>query len=319
MKMNVKSILSQHFFLLVLVLSASSLSCKQKPQVNTVPWTQGVIFDRVIEVVLENTDYEKALAQPYLNGLAKEGALLTDFQGLFHPSYGNYLAMIGGRSFNTFLDNQKNIDAPHLGDLLEAGKFTWKNYAEAYPGNCYLGSGKGTYARKHVPFLSFTSVQNDPARCARVVEGKEFRIDLDAGVLPNFSFYSPDLDNDGHDTDVDYGANWLKGFLEPILADSELMKRTLIVVTFDESKTYLGNHIYTLLIGGMVVPGSQESGRLNHYNVLRTIEDNFALGTLKQQDARVSPLTSIWTPQANEALTAVFGADYLVQKQMTVE
>lgn len=319
MKSRLQVTLIYPVLFLVFTLAFSGIGCRVQPKSNSTPWTQGVIFDHVIEVVLENTNYETALAQPYLNSLSKEGALLTNFHGLFHPSYANYLAMIGGRSFNTVFDYQKDIDAPHLGDLLEAKNLTWKNYAEGFPGNCFLGSTHGKYARKHVPFMSFTSVQRDPARCARVVDGPEFVKDLKEGTLPIFSFYSPDMENDAHDTSIDYGANWLKGFLEPILADSKLMKKTLIVITFDESATYFGNHIYTVLIGGMVKPGTQESARLNHYNVLRTIEDNFALGTLKQQDAKASPITSIWTEEATEALKAKFGAGYLEQAPVSVE
>ena len=56
-------------------------------------------FDRVLMIVLENVDYERANQDPSLRDLAIEGASFTNFHALFHPSYPNYLAMIAGTDF----------------------------------------------------------------------------------------------------------------------------------------------------------------------------------------------------------------------------
>src|ERR1700747_3496698 len=56
-------------------------------------------FDRVVIIVLENTDYERAMQDPNLTALASQGASFTNFHALFHPSYPNYLAMIAGTDF----------------------------------------------------------------------------------------------------------------------------------------------------------------------------------------------------------------------------
>ena len=153
----------------------------------------------------------------------------------------------------------------------------------------------GRYVRRHVPLLSFTAIQQTPDRCARVVDAKTF----DPHQLPHYAFYSPDLDNDGHDGPqekrLDTAAHWLQQFLEK-LPDRGIMPRTLIVVTFDESKSYLHNHIYTVFLGGMVRRQYKEPRRYDHYNVLRTIEENFALGTLGAEDATASPITHVWEP-----------------------
>lgn len=64
---------------------------------------------------------------------------------------------------------------------------------------------------------------------------------------------------------------------------------TLIVVTFDESDfnalgfdtSYDGpNQICTVLLGGMIAPGTVVSTPYNHYNLIRTVEENFSLGSL---------------------------------------
>ncbi len=44
-------------------------------------------FDRVVIIVLENTDYERAMQDPSLAAIAVQGASFTNFHALFHPSY----------------------------------------------------------------------------------------------------------------------------------------------------------------------------------------------------------------------------------------
>jgi hypothetical protein len=58
--------------------------------------------DHVFVVVEENHAYSQIIGSPdapYWNFLASEGASLTDFHGLTHPSLPNYLALIGGSTF----------------------------------------------------------------------------------------------------------------------------------------------------------------------------------------------------------------------------
>jgi acid phosphatase len=93
---------------------------------------------------------------------------------------------------------------------------------------------------------------------------------------------------------IDLSMQWLDGFLQPILNDPVAMTGTLVVVTFDESAHYAHNRIVTLFLGPMVKSGYTDLTCVDHYNVLRTIEDNFALGTLGGEDARSSPITSVW-------------------------
>src|SRR5437588_318918 len=80
-------------------------------------------------------------------------------------------------------------------------------------------------------------------------------------------------------------SRWLQGFLEPDWNNGEPLWKhkafmdTLIVVTFDESydtSPEAGNHIYTVFLGSMVQHRPEGiPDNYNHYNVLRTIEENF--------------------------------------------
>lgn len=277
-------------------------------------------FDHVVVIVLENQNYDAAVRDPYLKRLAEANASFTHFHALFHPSQPNYLAMVGGRLFE--VDRRRgdaNVDLPDdgrhrtIGDALESVGLTWKNYAESYPARPgsppFLGAQSGRYARKHVPFLSFVSVQRRGADKIVAVDPSDpnnaFVTDARAGALPSYAFYSPNLDDDGHDPaglpsiGLRKASAWLQEFLEKRFPP-ELRPRTLVVVTFDESQgNEATNHIYTVLIGDTLKPASpQRSAELakpyNHYNLLRTIEMNFGLPPLSTGDAGARPITGIW-------------------------
>ena len=278
-------------------------------------WAQGRIFDQVLIVVLENQDYTTVKDHPYFAELANRGTSFSRFTAPFHPSYPNYLAMVGGKFFDTVKDEQRNIPAGQktIADLLEAQKLTWGAYAEGYPGGtkeCRTDeqAANGLYFRKHVPFLSFASITNSAQRCANVrsVTASTF----DRATLPNYAFYTPDMCNDGHNLCVktnkklsakeqskmklNQTAAWLRTLMSPLLADASFMKKTLVVVTFDESESYKNNHIYTAFLGGMVKEHNTNDGCYDHYNVLRTIEENFGLGTLDGEDKKSDPIRGIW-------------------------
>jgi hypothetical protein len=249
----------------------------------------------MMTVVLENTNYEAALRQPFLASLAGRGALLTHFTAEAHPSQPNYIALISGSTYGVTSDGNVSLDERHIGDLLEAKGLQWKVYAESYPGSCFLGAAAGTYVRKHVPFLSFKNVQQDRARCARIVDAAELANDVRDGRLPEYSLYVPDLKNDGHDTGVAYADRWLSATFSPLLSDTRFTSGLLFIVTFDESKGYLfgGNHVATILVGDAVKPGTILGANYDHYSLLRLVEDEFGLGSLGQSDAHAAVITGL--------------------------
>lgn len=249
-------------------------------------------------VVLENANYDEALRQPFLRSLAARGALLTHFSAEAHPSQPNYIALVSGSTHGVDSDDLVTLNARHVGDLLEARGLEWKVYAEHYPGGCFLGARSDDYVRKHVPFLSFRDVQENPARCARIVDASTLYADMANGRLPSYSLYIPDLRNDGHDTDIAYADRWLSARFGPLLQDPRFTKDLLFVVTFDEADHFLflpsTNHILTVLVGGGVEAGSRADGAYRHYSLLRLVEDHFGLGTLGHKDAVAPVITGIW-------------------------
>ncbi len=276
-------------------------------------------FDRVLIIVLENVDYEVASKDKNLAELASQGASFTNFHAVFHPSYPNYLAMIAGTDFGIhrrgrlLADNQVNFpaDAEHrtIADRLIAAGLDFKQYAEELPdGTCpwnistqHVAGNRGNYTRRHVPFLSFRELQQKWCdRVIRVDSGKTdnfFVQDMQKGLVA-YSFYTPNMNHDGHDTNAQTAGEWVKKFLDHTFPE-ELRQGTLVIVTFDESGGNSDNRIYTLFLGEMVKPANQQDANAlarpyTHYSVLRTIEDNFGLEPLTSHDRGAAPITDIW-------------------------
>ncbi|MHB2027076.1 MAG: alkaline phosphatase family protein [Elusimicrobiota bacterium] len=259
-------------------------------------------FRRVMIVVFENTDFKRALAQPFMRRLAARGALLTDFYAETHPSQPNYIALVSGSPHGVTGDDPVTVRAKNVADLLQARGKTWKAYAEGYPGRCFLGARAGAYARKHMPFLSFADIQDSPARCARVVPAAELSRDIARRSLPDYMLYIPDLNDDGHDTSPEYADGWMSGRLGPLIKNPEFMKGTLLVLTFDEDsrgrddrgRDRNHNRICTVLYGDMVRPGSSSNRRYDHYSLLRLAEDAWGLGRLGSGDAGADSISGVW-------------------------
>jgi hypothetical protein len=226
--------------------------------------------------------------------LTKKGALLTNMFGETHPSQGNYIAMIAGSNLKVRSDKPFDLPDSHLGDLLEKSKKDWRVYAEDYPGDCFTGDSSQDYARKHVPFISFTNVSKDPSRCKKIETADRFNQDFAAGLTPEYSMYVPNLKDDGHNTGVYFAGNWLQSKFGSLLEKPEALGDTLFVITFDESEGTKTNQIYTILLGAEIVPGRSNAQLLNHVSLLKMIEDEFGLGNLGRDDAKASAITGIW-------------------------
>src|SRR5438093_9985331 len=86
-------------------------------------------FGRVAIVMMENKEYGQIIGNakaPYLNALARSGALATNFHGTTHPSLPNYLALIGGSTFGiTENCTDCHLAEPSLVDQLESAGITW--------------------------------------------------------------------------------------------------------------------------------------------------------------------------------------------------
>src|SRR5437667_3863594 len=180
----------------------------------------GPSFNHVYIVVEENTDYASVIgssSMPYLNGLAQQYGLATQYYADTHPSIGNYFMMTVGKII-TNDDSYSGVvsDDNIIRRLIAAGK-TWKSYAEDLPSVGYTGGDVGNYARKHNVIALLSDVVNSATQRNNLVPFTQFATDLAAGNLPDYSFVAPNLCNDAHDCSLSTADQWLQTNIDPLV------------------------------------------------------------------------------------------------------
>lgn len=253
----------------------------------------------VFIIVEENKEYGDVIGSsqaPYINSLAKQYAAADNYYGVAHPSLPNYIALTSGSTNGVTSDCTPPsgclLKVPNIADNIEKSGRSWKEYAESMPGSCY-GSNAGDYATKHNPFLYYTDIQGNAARCnAHVVPFTQLVTDLQTTqTTPDFAFITPNLCNDMHDCSVAQGNNWLATNVPAILSSKAFTSQnSLLVITWDEGDSS-SNHIPTILIGSNVKRGYSSQAPYTHYALLHTIEHAWGLPALTTNDKH-APLMS---------------------------
>ena len=227
----------------------------------------------IVVIVLENKNASQVNAQtaPTFAALGRRYARLTNYFGITHPSLPNYLALVSGSTHGIHSDcTSCSVDGETIGDELTRAGRSWAAYAEGFP-------SKPRFAKKHVPFLYF------PRDVSHVHPLAAF----EPRRLPAFALVSPDLCHDMHSCPVATGDAWLKAFVPPLLRAPD----TAVFVVFDEG--WPANHVPALVLGSAVRLHTTFARRVDHYSLLRTIEDAFALRPLGAA-VEARPITGIW-------------------------
>jgi hypothetical protein len=281
----------------------ASIAAPQPATTSLAQWPTGLpVYDHIVIVVDENKDYEQiagSAAAPYLNGTLKaEGANLTRMYAEEHRSQGNYFWLFSGSNQNAGFNDEvpdKPLAAGSLGEQLIHAGLSFKGYCESLPEIGWSGNHTGLYARKHAPWISFSSVPNGST--VATSSNLRFRdFPADYGSLPVVSFVIPNLRNDMHHgsppASVTLGDQWLREHLDGYYQWAKL-HNSLLIVTFDEDNHGHGhegltnpadpkparrNRIFTILAGAHVKPGDYAEGKgVTHVNLLRTLEAMYGL------------------------------------------
>jgi phospholipase C len=311
-------------------------------------------YAHVFVIVAENKGHEliigAATAAPNLNRLAHQYGLATQFFAEVHPSEGNYIAMLAGDTLGVHDDDawyckpqmrdtwcaksqradyvDHTFTSRSLVDQLQERGLTWKAYMESLPTPGSLavrwptaeqpaaGVPMQLYAAKHNGFVNFRSVQQDPARSAKIVDFEALYHDLATGDMPNYAHIVPNQCNDMHGRDVgpNVPADCVKGDSRALIARGDrviaaLVERimasrvwsgtdnTAIVITFDENDkderqgpdqgccgndshsaaNAGGGRIPTIVITNHGPRGVIDDTPYNHYSLLRTTEAAFGI------------------------------------------
>src|SRR5579859_3209228 len=251
----------------------------------------------VVIVIEENHAYNEVIGSssaPYINSLAQNGALFSQSFAVTHPSQPNYLALFSGSTQGVTDDNGPiSFPGPDLGSTLAAAGKTFAGYSEDLPSVGSLVLTSGAYARKHNPWADFTDVpssENQPF--------SSFPTSYDS--LPTVSFVVPNLNNDMHDGTIQQGDSWLQSNLGAYATWAKT-HNSLLIVTWDEDDSSQSNQIPTIFYGANVAAG-QCSTAINHYSVLRTIEDMYGL-PYAGAAANAGPITNVWSTTSSNTVT----------------
>ncbi|KAF2737789.1 hypothetical protein EJ04DRAFT_590472 [Polyplosphaeria fusca] len=264
---------------------------------STTSHVKGKAFDRIMMVYLETTAYQNAIADANCQALFNRGILHTNTFGVGSPSQPNYIAPGSGDTFglnsDSFILVNKNVST--IVDLLEDKGISWSDYNEGLPYTGFEGfaysndQGEGNYERKHNLLARFESIRLNPHRISRVKNLTLFYRDLQQKVLPQWIFVTPNLYNDGHDTNISVSCNWTRSFVEPLLKNPYFNKNTLVYITWQANGQYPQerNHVAGILLGSAIpkkLIGTKDGAYYNHYSDLATVEANWNLHHLGRWD-----------------------------------
>ena len=243
--------------------------------------------DHVIIVVEENRAYSEIIGSgeaPYINSLAKRGMLFTNSHGVAHPSLPNYLALFAGSTYNVTSDVcPLELSGDNLADSLHKRGLSFAIYSESLPEAGAEGCMYGDYRRKHNPVAAWNEL------AALSLPFSTFPRDFSR--LPTVSWVIPDQRNDMHDGSVAQGDAWLKRNLGAY-AKWAARHNSLLILTWDEDYNSPSNRVATIFYGQMVRHGNSMQP-VNHYSVLRTIEEMYALPALNDS-AQVRAIEGVW-------------------------
>jgi hypothetical protein len=273
-------------------------------------------FDHVFIVMMENTDYMQVIGDthdaPFINTLASQGTLLTNYSGVYHPSDENYLAVAGGATFVQGAIYYPNIhvSAQHIGDEIETSGKTWKAYEQGMGTPCNTKNNVDSYYEPDdAPFINFTDIASNTARCqAHLFDTTQLTTDLQStATTPNFAwiaaddYYDGEASGNGSAASVQVQDHWLQQTLQPIFnSPAWTAQRSLLILTWDESSSYSANHVGTILVGsqGLVRVGAVSDTSYNHYGTGRTIENALGLAPLTANDRYALPLNDAFAESA---------------------
>lgn len=250
--------------------------------------------NHVVVVLEENESYSAVIgssSMPYLNSLASQNALATQYYANVHPSIGNYFMLTAGQlvTSNDSLNTTVNVDNV-VRHLLTAGK-TWKSYAESLPSVGYTGGDQYPYVRHHNPLSYFSDVVNSSVQRLNLVPFTHFASDLSNNQLPNYSFVVPNQNHNAHDcptaptgctnaVKLATADAWLQNNIAPLFNNPSFQQDGILILVFDEGfstdTAHGGGHVVALAVGPGVKKGFKSTTFYQHQNVLRTTLD--ALG-----------------------------------------
>ncbi len=246
-------------------------------------------IQHVVVIYLENEGvqavnrygmYERYLGATYGNA--------TWFYSACHGSMSNYIAAVAAVTNYCGSDAYHNYTNTSLADLIQGDRaqaFTWAQFAENLPTNICSVPDQNTamFVFRHTPLLLFANDTRNETYCQSHILGSSFfngtsgSVGITSPDFANFSFYTPNLCDDGHNDCVTsvparcasvHGSKttceevaqadiWLQNFLGSLLNSTDPVvennvNHTMFIVTWDEDgspTTYQGYSVPGIVAG----------------------------------------------------------------------
>ena len=244
--------------------------------------------DHVFLVLLENHAFNQVIGSPfmpYLNSLASQHSLATNYFANTHPSIGNYFMLTTGNIETNNDAFTGTVSSDSIPRAFAASGKTWKAYMESLPSVGYTGGDVYPYFKHHNPFAYMTDVLNSSS--ANLVPFTQLASDLGGGAVPNFAFMAPNAEDDAHDCPTGGSVcldsdkltaadNWLKTHIDPLIKSPALANSVFIIV-FDESLDVDlvngGGKVALVMAGSHVKAAFKSTTLFQHQSTLRLVMD----------------------------------------------
>jgi phosphatidylinositol-3-phosphatase len=252
------------------------------------------VYSHVVVIMDENLSYSKAIGNPnapYLNMLASDCALATNFHNETHPSQPNYMAATSGVASGVSVHTSN----PSIYQQVA----TWTDLEESMASPC--GGTATHYKRGHDPAYWYTQI----AAACKADDVPMAPSDAGATSLPSaaFTWITPNQCHNHHwqtgcteqSTSTAFTQamdRWLSGTIQAIQATPDYQAgKTLIFVTFDEGQggttgencaeptnTDPSCHVVTIAIAAGV-HHVEDPTFYTHYSMLRSAEQALGITT----------------------------------------
>lgn len=239
--------------------------------------------DHVVIVIEENHSYSEVLGSSspatYIKSLATAGASFTGSFGVEHPSQPNYLDLFSGNNQGTTGTDNYPTNTPfttaNLGAQLRAARFTFAGYSEDLPSVGSTVDSSGYYRHKHNPWANWQASSPTANQLPSTTNLPFTSFPTDYSKLPSLSFVVPNQLNDMHDGTIQQADTWLRSNINGYYQWART-HNSMLIVTTDEDDKSASNQVATIFDGPMVRPGTY-SQTINHFSILRTLEDIYGL------------------------------------------
>jgi hypothetical protein len=251
-------------------------------------------YKHVVWIVMENKGYSDVIGSslaPYINTIAQQCGVATNFSAESSPSLPNYIAMTSGSTQGISDDDDPSSHRLAVPSIFSQVRSNWRALEESMPSRCKL-SDSDLYAVRHNPAAYYTRTRR---QCVKRDVPLTYPLNLSA----KFTFVTPNICDDMHSCptapegasgkQIRNGDTWLSKFLPQVLASAQYRSgSTAVFLTWDED-----GHIPTLVVAPSVVPGTKSSAGFTHYSLLRTTEQMLGIRTYL---GRASSATSMRGP-----------------------